>query len=166
MQQPASSSYYEFRDRFMDAGNERLLDIDFANETANQGGLDDSQDTDHRSRLQGVPIEFIKSLCLERAFPPNHEDAEFNLALQALDYLQDLEYTRRNALQEAANNLGITKYNWRDVLAGNPSALAWVNNARQWNGGLEICYAELYVGLRIWVGSNEFLHLIYLTNQI
>jgi hypothetical protein len=131
-----------------------LLDIDFAYEMVNQGELGDSHLTDLRCQTESMQIEYTRSLCLEEAFLPNYEDAKFNLAFVALDSLQELEYARRNALREAVNNLGITKYNWRHVLADNPSALAWVKEALHWDLGLEICYAELYVGLRIWVGSR------------
>jgi hypothetical protein len=140
----------------MDSGNDRLLDIDFVYKMVRQGELGDLHNTDLRSQTKAMQIEYTRSLCLEKAFPPNYEDAKFNWAFMALDSLQELECARRNALREAASNLGITKYNWRHVLADNLSALAWVKESLHWDLGLEICYAELYVGLRIWVSLGLF----------
>jgi hypothetical protein len=143
----------------MDAGNDHLLDIDFANETADQAEPADAHDPSYRFYMQGMPINFIKSFCLEKVFLPSYKDVEFDLALAALDYLQDLECTRRDILRDVAKMLGITEHSWRDVLADNSNALSWVKNAQHWSIGLEICYAELYVGLRIWVRRVVFIPL-------
>ena len=145
----------------MDAGNDNLLDIDFDDKTTNHTEPDDADDAYPKPPIEGMPISFIKSFCLEKVFLPKYRDIEFDLALAALDYLQDLECTRRDIVQEAAKNLGITKHNWRDVLSGSPKALAWVKDTQHWSMGLELCFAELYVGLRIWV-SLFVLHHLYI----
>jgi hypothetical protein len=138
----------------MDTGNDRLLDINFADETINQDNPGETWDTSHRLCSRGMPVSFVKTFCLEKVFLPKYEEVEFGLALPAIDYLHDLEYTRRRALCEATKRLGITKHNWQDVLAGDPDALAWVKDAQSGSVALEISYAGLFVGLRIWVFTS------------
>jgi hypothetical protein len=145
----------------MDVGNDHLLDIDFANETTDHPEPDGPYDADQKFPMERMPISFIKSFCLEKVFLPKYGDIKFDLALAALDYLQDLERTRQNIVREANKNLGITKHNWRDVLSDSPKALAWVKDTQHWSMGLEICFAELYVGLRIWVSPFD-LHLLHI----
>jgi hypothetical protein len=135
----------------MDVGNDLLLRIEFATKKIDQAHSSDTVDAGDQPYRQGMPVKFIKTFCLEQVFLPKYEEVEFDLALHALDYLQDLECTRRGALRDAANRLGITKHNWEVSLADDPNARAWVKNIQFWCLGLEMCYSELFVGLRIWV---------------
>jgi hypothetical protein len=135
----------------MDVGNDLLLKIEFATKKVDQAHSSDTVDAGDQPYRQGMPVNFIKTFCLEQVFLPKYEEVEFDLALHALDYLQDLECTRRAALRDAVNRLGITKHNWEVALADDPNAKAWVKNIQFWCLGLEMCYSELFVGLRIWV---------------
>jgi len=98
-------------DRFMDAGNDLLLDIDFT-----QGFPDDE-----RAKGQGLPPSFIIDFVV-RGFMVEYNEVDFAQALTAIDYLRDLELTRRKDLRDAAKRLCITEYNWRDVLKDNLEA--------------------------------------------
>lgn len=142
------------RDRFTDAGNDYLLDIDFAKEIKEITELSD----DHRlcelgcqSITEGIPLRFITFFCLERVFVPLYENVEFGLAIKALDYLQDLEWKSRDTVHRAIQRLSITSHNWRDVLSDDYKALEWVKDTQNCIMGLEVCFADLYIGLRIWV---------------
>jgi hypothetical protein len=132
----------------MDDGNDHLFNIDFANEQIDLVGSDDKNG---RPYSQGMPVSFIKSFCLEHVFAQSHEEVEFDLALHALDYLEDLECTRRAALRGAAERLAIRRDNWRDVLTANPNAKAWVEDVQSRGHYLEKCYAQVFIGIRIWV---------------
>jgi hypothetical protein len=137
------------RDRFMDAGNDGLLDIDFPKDprepTRSSGGL---------------PIEFVKDLCLRRTFTKSYEDVNFDQALTGLDYLRDLEVTRRTTLSAAAKRLGINEDTWRDVLARDIDAKNWVCLIQTQEPAIETYYSRIFIDLRIWVrllvlGSNR-----------
>jgi hypothetical protein len=126
-------------DRFMDPGNESLLDIDFTK---------DSKDT--RQSQKGLPSAFIASTC-RRIFPKEYEKVDFGQALTALDYLRDLESTRRATLRNTAARLGITRGTWRTVLAENPDALKWVELVQKYELMIEQGYAAIFIDIRIWV---------------
>lgn len=128
----------------MDAGNDRLFDIDFTKEAIAQT---DPYDI-------GRDIGLADLSCFKFVFLSNLKDVDFDVALPGLDYLQHLECTRRDTLQEAAKKLGITEENWQRVLADKPNALAWVKDIERKNKELELCYADLYLGLRIWVSLS------------
>lgn len=136
----------------MDPGNDRLLDINFADEMI----PGETWDINHRSYCRGMPVSFVKTFCLEKVFLPKYEGVEFGLALPAIDYLHDLECTRRRTLCEAAKRLSITKDNWQYVLTDDRDALAWVKDAQSESMALETSYAALFVGLRIWVCKTYF----------
>jgi hypothetical protein len=126
-------------DRFMDKGNEFLLDIDFS--AIDQG----------RRQSEGLPPSFVQKLCLNTIFAEEYEESDFVQALTGLDYIRDLEVTRRASLREAAQRLGITKENWREVLAEDPDAKQWVENMQALELDVATYYATIYVDLRIWV---------------
>jgi hypothetical protein len=132
----------------MDPSNDHLLNIDFTEENMNQAY---SSDIGNQAYRQGMPVQYIRTFCLEQVFLPKYEEVEFDLALHALDCLQDLEYTLQAALRDAAERLNITKDNWYEVLENDPGAKSWFKETQIWSGGLEICYAELFIGIRIWV---------------
>jgi hypothetical protein len=158
-------SDHDPRDRFMDVGNDHLLDIVFESETTANDDPGDQQVGGHQPLIQSMPIVFIRSFCLDKVFSSKVESVEFDLALTALDYLQDLEWTRRDVLHGAIDRLGIAEHNWQEVLSDRPEALEWVKDTQYWNTGLELCFAELYVGLRIWVSPYDLDPLLYLTVQ-
>lgn len=84
-------------------------------------------------------------------FPATIEGADFDLALTAIDYLQDYENARRRTLRSAAFRIGITKENWREVLQTHPDIALWVEKVQDSELHIEEWYASLYIGLRIWV---------------
>lgn len=126
----------------MDAANEELLNIDFFSMTPR-----------NRTRTQGLPPKFIEGFCLQH-FPATIEGGDFNLALTAIDYLQDYENARRQCLRAAAYRIGINKENWREVLKTHPHIALWVEEVQDAELHIEEWYASLYIGLRIWVGDS------------
>ncbi|TAQ86752.1 hypothetical protein B7494_g4913 [Chlorociboria aeruginascens] len=132
-------------DRFMDQGNDLLLDVDFTMSRVNE----------QLPSSQGLPPLFIKDFCLGKTFRKNYRDADFSNALTGLDYLSDLECTRRTAMREAAQRLGITKDNWRDVLRKDKDVLSWVEMSQKFELVVEGMYAEIYISLRLWTMVNE-----------
>lgn len=98
----------------------------------------------------GLPYEYIKDFCL-KAFPAEYEQADFSNPLKALDYLRDLEFTRRAQLRAAGRRWGITEYTWQDGLKQNPITLAWYLRMQHVEMELQKWFAQMYVGLRIWV---------------
>lgn len=123
----------------MDKGNEFLLDIDLL--SIEQG----------RRKSDGLPHWFVKGLCLKSIFHEEYKECDFTQALTGLDYLRDIEVTRRVSLREAALRLGITKENWRDVLAEDPDAKQWMENMQALELDVALYYATIFVDLRIWV---------------
>ncbi|KUJ14905.1 uncharacterized protein LY89DRAFT_735965 [Mollisia scopiformis] len=102
----------------------------------------------------GLPYEYIKDFCL-KAFPAEYEQADFSNPLKALDYLRDLEFTRRAQLRAAGRRWGITEYTWQDGLKQNPITLAWYLRMQHVEMELQKWFAQMYVGLRIWIMINE-----------
>lgn len=133
-------------DRFMDAGNAALLDIDFAS----YGIPEDTK--------KGLPLVVILST-VRRIFPKDYDKADFGHALTALDYLRDLELTRRTKLRRAAERLEITVLTWKSVLAANPDALRWIELVQKYELIVEEGYAIVFVDLRIWVSQEPFSKL-------
>lgn len=136
-------------DRFMDRGNETLLKIGFAhiaNNSQKSAGLEPP------GGPRGLPPHFIRKYCVEQVFIKDFGEVNFDHALTALDYIRDLEFTRRDTLRETAENFGINERNWRNVLGGNPNALAWVEQTQGNELRIETLYSNLFIDLRIWVG--------------
>jgi hypothetical protein len=125
----------------MDLGNEALLDIDFAS----FGIPDKSQ--------KRLPILVILNT-VRRVFPQKYENVDFGHALTALDYLRDLEFTRRDKLRHAAERLNITLRSWKSILADNPDALRWIELVQKYELIIEEGYANIFIDIRIWVSSG------------
>lgn len=131
-------------DQFMDKNHDLLFRFSLPQ------GLNKSRTS------KGFAPTFVESFCLETVFREDYQEAAFNQALTALDYLRDLECTRRTALRNAAVHLGITRENWRDVLSGRQEAISWVQSVQQQELEIETHYANLFVDLRIWVSKIRF----------
>lgn len=127
-------------DRFMDLNHDLLFDIDLTN------------DGDLPRTRNGLPPKLVRNMCLKICFKKSYQDAQFNRALSALDYLRDLECTRRTALRDAATRLRITKEDWREVLSGDHEAYLWVESIQKQELVIETYYANVYIDFRIWVG--------------
>ncbi|KAB8293355.1 hypothetical protein EYC80_007677 [Monilinia laxa] len=132
------------QDPFMDPLNEELLDIDII-----------SEPPDARRVSRGLPPEFIRKWCLDKVFTKVEELVDFSQALTGIDYLQDLECRRREALREVALRLKIEKNNWRKVLSSDPDAKKWVDDIQAQETIIEGFYATFFVDLRIWTMLHE-----------
>ncbi|CZT00178.1 uncharacterized protein RCO7_08399 [Rhynchosporium graminicola] len=141
-------------DRFMDRGNEELLKIGFAHLLGNAAKQEIDFDPQNRKAL---PAHFVRKYCLDRVFVSDFKDVNFDHALTALDYLRDLEYTRRTALRQAALGLGINEHTWRRVLWGNVPALKWVEETQGNELRIELMYSDLFLDLRIWTMTSVLL---------
>lgn len=126
-------------DRFMDSGNDTLLELLLRQNLAAS-----------QPHSEGLPIPFVVKMCLS-TFLHDYEKAEFGQALACLDYLENMETTRRTALKAAARYFGITPDSWREVLLGNLRAQEWVERMEQDELELEALYATVYVDIRLWV---------------
>ncbi|RDW68047.1 hypothetical protein BP6252_09443 [Coleophoma cylindrospora] len=111
--------------------------------------------TEDRRMSQGIPKEFIKKFCLNKVFLADYNAVDFNQALVGIDYLRDLECTRRTALREAAVRLGMDKDNWKEVLSDDPVAKKWVEEVQKQELAIEEQYAILFVNLRVWTMIND-----------
>jgi len=124
----------------MDIGNKDLLDFDFS--------------------IMDVPIKAQKRIpvvqilgFVRMAFPERFEDAKFEHGLTALDYLRDLEFTRREKMRKAAEQLHINLDTWKSILAAYPDALRWVGIVQKYELIIEEGYAAIFIDLRIWVSG-------------
>jgi len=123
----------------MDMHHDLLFDIDFAD------------DIDKARKNSGFPLTLIRQMCLKTVFRADYREADFNQALTALDYLRDLECTRRTALRDAAVQLGITSETWKEVLSEDKEAYTWVETVQKQELEIESHYANIFIDLRIWV---------------
>ncbi|CAG8954984.1 hypothetical protein HYFRA_00008673, partial [Hymenoscyphus fraxineus] len=136
-------------DEFMDSNHDLLFDVNLAEDPSSI----------HRSsmgrRTSGFPTHFIRNVCLNKVFLEDYSKADFTQALTCLDYLRDLECTRRTALREAALRLGINKNNWKAILNEEPEAYRWVSSVQKQELEIESSFAACYVDLRIWTMAHE-----------
>jgi hypothetical protein len=130
----------------MDPGNDVLL----AEEYAKYAGSDQSRN--------GLPPAVILNT-VKRILQKDYNKVDFSNALTALDYLRDLELTRRAKLRTAAVRLNITLQTWRAVLADNPDALKWIELIQKYELIIEEGYAKIFIDLRIWVSSDDTCEL-------
>ncbi len=135
---------YAPADRFMDGNNDRLLDFSFPQ----------LNDLYGRKESKGLPPDFVGNFCLNRIFTEPWEDADLTHALTGLDYLTNLECTRRTALREAAQRLRINEGNWQSVLADNKEAMDWVRGIQKQENEIDVCYSSLWIDLRVWVSFS------------
>ncbi|KAK6579981.1 hypothetical protein PZA11_007689 [Diplocarpon coronariae] len=156
-------------DRFMDHGNHILLNVPIP-QTQSQ------EDTQRRikghdvsnwdqSPSIGLPLPIIRRYCLDQVFTENLDDVRFDNALVALDYLRDLEFTRRNWLRQAARNLSITKSNWESILQDYPSGLLWVEATQAFDYRTAGAYSNLFVELRKWKDFDK-AHALAILNTL
>lgn len=131
-------------DRFMDLGNDELLAAEFAS-----FGLPDKT-------RKGLPVVVILNT-VKRILQQDYKKVDFGHALTALDYLRDLELTRRAKLRNAAERLNITLQTWRAVLADNPDALRWIELVQKYELIIEEGYANIFIDIRIWVSHHRSL---------
>ncbi|KAF8853565.1 hypothetical protein BDZ45DRAFT_76242 [Acephala macrosclerotiorum] len=110
----------------------------------------DSQETE----AQGLPYHVVRDFCLKQ-FPSEYECADFSNALTVLDYLRDLEFTRRAQLREVGRRWGITEYNWKEAFTSNKSSMAWFLNMQLDEQKTQQWFANIYVDLRIWIMIDE-----------
>jgi hypothetical protein len=99
---------------------------------------------------RGLPSAFIAKFCL-KAFPAEYERATFTTALIALDYIRDLEFSRRAQLRAAGRRWGVNEDNWRTYFGRHTVSLAWYERMEKIETQIQKWFAEIYVGLRIWV---------------
>lgn len=132
-------------DRFMDPGNGMLLEQLLRENVAVE-----------QSQSKALPIEFIVKFC-HNVFIHDYENVDFGQALTCLDYLSNLESTRRTVLKRAAGFFAITSDTWRDVLASNPTAHEWVQRMQKEELELEALYATVYVDIRLWVYMTRII---------
>jgi hypothetical protein len=126
-------------DKFVDSNQKILWDLSHYSDTSNPS-----------SRVKGFPVQFVQQVC-RKVFTQQYEDIDFSQALTCIDYLRDLECTRRTALRDVALRLGIEKENWRVILADAPEAYRWVSSVQKQELVIESLYAAIFVDLRIWV---------------
>ena len=125
----------------MDPGNDRLIGIELFV---------------HPDPPAVLPADFTKPYILNNVFRADYAEVEWIHALTALDYLRGYESMRRAKLRQAAENLGITTDNWRDVLTNVPDAKSWVQQVQEQELRIESFYANVFIDLRIWVCSHLF----------
>jgi len=128
-------------DRFMDGNNDRLLNFSFPS-------LNDLYGV---RESKGLPPDFVGNYCFNRIFTETWEEADLTHALTGLDYLTNLECTRRTALQEVAQRLRINEDTWQSVLADNSEATTWMLRMRKQEDQIDLCYSSLWIDLRVWV---------------
>jgi hypothetical protein len=128
-------------ERFVDSSHKLVCDL------ASYGDA-----TNLHSRIKGFPVHFVRHVC-EKVFSKEYSDVDFSQALTCIDYLRDLECTRRTALRDAALRLGIDKESWRTILADEPEAYQWVSSVQKQELVIESSYAATFLDLRIWVSN-------------
>jgi hypothetical protein len=106
------------------------------------------------SRIKGFPVQFVQHVC-RKVFAQQYKDIDFSQALTCIDYLRDLECTRKTALRDAALRLGIDKDNWRTILSDAPEAYRWVSSVQKQELVIESLYAAIFLDLRIWVSTID-----------
>jgi hypothetical protein len=127
-------------DRFMDHGNNLLLDVDFAAELP----------SNQRMFRHNLPAADIINIC-SKIFPADIRCARFDYALMALDFLWDYECSRRRTMQEAAKRLGVNKRNYTRVLKKHRHVVDWIIALEEMEDSIDHFLATVYIGLRIWV---------------
>ncbi|RDL33856.1 uncharacterized protein BP5553_08224 [Venustampulla echinocandica] len=131
-------------DRFMNFNHDLLFDI----------SSEDHPSADRR-QTHGFPPHFVRDICLQKVFLKEYKEVDFGQALTCLDYLRDLELSRRTALREVAERLNIKEDSWRSVLQEEPEAYAWVSSVQLQELEIEKYYAAIFVDLRIWTMVHE-----------
>ena len=164
--EPAGQKIIDFLSKTQSAGVEWNQEVDESScDQADSSQIDKLLDANHKllwdlsrfgdpsnpsSRIKGFPVQFIQDVC-RNAFCKDHEFADFNQALTCIDYLRDLECTRREALRDTTFRLGINRENWRTILADEPEAYQWVSSVQKEELAIESLYAATFLNLRIWV---------------
>jgi hypothetical protein len=140
---PSEHSETSQVDRFVDSNHKIPWDLSHYGDASNPS-----------SRVKGFPVQFVQQVC-RKVFAQEYKDIEFSQALTCIDYLRDLECTRRTALRDAALRLGIDKENWRSILA-DAEAYHWVSSVQKQELVIESLYAAIFLDLRIWVGTIDY----------
>ena len=80
---------------------------------------------------------------------------DFTQALTALDYLGNLDNTRRKELARALQRLGLDKSVVDDrngIISADPRVSEWVKDMQEKEKKVQAYYTQVYIGLRRWVG--------------
>lgn len=135
------------RDVFLDPCNDVIFEVDLTTVFA-----------DGSKHSQGLPLSLIREVCLNKTFRPKLIEANFFQALTAMDYLRDLECSRKSNLRDAAVRLKFKEENWMDALSADENLKRWIENIQLIEPVADEFYASSFIDLRIWVG----LHLLNL----
>ncbi|KAL1959821.1 hypothetical protein VTO42DRAFT_966 [Malbranchea cinnamomea] len=105
-----------------------------------------------------LPPSFVTSFVL-RGFPADIDRVEFAQALTALDYLKDLETTRRTKYSAALAKLGVSEHDEHDddLVRRYPGVAEWVVSIKRKNRLALALYTQVYLRLRHWTLINEIL---------
>ncbi|EKD14957.1 uncharacterized protein L3040_003846 [Drepanopeziza brunnea f. sp. 'multigermtubi'] len=149
-------------DRFTDPGNETLMNITnliscstrslkiSQENIKRQQGRIPTFDEEHEIRGT-IPVSTIRTYCLQRSFVTKFSEFEPLSGLTALDFLRDLEFSRRDHLRAVGKRLSLTMHNWRTALIDEDKALEWMERAQARDMKAQTLYADLFVNLRIWI---------------
>lgn len=99
-----------------------------------------------------LPPNFIISF-VQKAFPVDLDRADFAQALTALDYLIDLENTRKARYNAALEKLNVRENNEGDdeLSKRYPGAAEWVADMKNKNRLALAFYTQVYLRIRHWV---------------
>ena len=100
-----------------------------------------------------LPPSFIISF-VQKAFPADLDRADFTQALTALDYLNDLERTRRARFSAALEKLDVPENDedeHDDLSRRYPGVAEWVVDIKNKDRLAHAYYTQVYLRLRHWV---------------
>jgi hypothetical protein len=147
---PQLISSEEFKDFFQGIDDQvrrmELRSINAAN-VESEAMEDDTLSSTSVPHERGLPLDVVRHIWLDHIFM----EVDFTLALPGLEYLSNLEATRRATLRDVAERLQIKGFTCPTVLRRNPHAQKWIEKMNTRESRIQSLYATLFINLRIWV---------------
>lgn len=84
-------------------------------------------------------------------FPENHEQVNSTNVLTGLDYMQDLEYTRKGVLYQTMVELGLDQRNWRTIIRSQPEILDWLEKRQDEESRIQALKDRFFIRIRVKV---------------
>jgi hypothetical protein len=112
----------------------------------------------------GRDMDIVKGFVLDVTFVEDFKEFKITHALRALDYLYDLDLTRRQEIAKVMQRVDMTKDNFRSLTTDSAAGRKFLGRISELEREIEVDYAALHILIRFHASLNRHTLSFPLTN--